>query len=585
MAKGKSKFLNKLRKFKPKPFWPALLLLLLVLSFFTFYFGRIYPGVSVAGINLSGKTPEEAIKIVSGLTPPETITLVATSSQNQTFNISVKTIEANYNYNDTAAAAFKVGRSGNVLFDVWQISNSLFENKDVGLRVTLNEDKLYESFQAISEQVAENPVVPSAKILNGKVTLEKGKAGTELDLNLLRVLVGSNLSQAKSTPINVPVEKVDPSLNPFEEAAFQKRAESLADKTLDLKFEHQVVEFSKNNLLVFLNGKGGFNEDEIKKASERAASEINRPVQEPKLVFEGTRVKEFKPSKGGVTVNKEELTTLIEMALTNAESEESKIIEVSIPVSSVSPKVKTANANNLGISELVGRGTSTFYGSIPSRVHNVALAASRVSGTLVPPGETFSFNNAVGDISEATGFQKAYIIQAGKTILGDGGGVCQVSTTLFRAVLNAGLPITERAAHAYRVGYYEQGSPPGIDATVFSPSVDFKFKNDTANYILIQATTDTKKLSLVFELYGTKDGRVSEVGKPVITSTTPAPPDVYVDDPTLKAGVIKQTEHRALGTKLYFTYKVVRDGIITFQKTFYSNYKPWANVYLRGTGI
>ena len=150
---------------------------------------------------------------------------------------------------------------------------------------------------------------------------------------------------------------------------------------------------------------------------------------------------------------------------------------------------------------------------------------------LIPPGDIFSFNQTGGDITAATGYKQAYVIKEGRTVLDDGGGVCQDSTTLFRAVLNAGLPVVKRTAHAYRVGYYEQGFPPGLDATVFYPSVDFQFKNDTKHHILLQAYVSG--ISLTVDLYGTSDGRVTTLTTPVVGEQTPPPPELRKDDPTL----------------------------------------------------
>ncbi|OGG14392.1 hypothetical protein A2773_00645 [Candidatus Gottesmanbacteria bacterium RIFCSPHIGHO2_01_FULL_39_10] len=237
----------------------------------------------------------------------------------------------------------------------------------------------------------------------------------------------------------------------------------------------------------------------------------------------------------------------------------------------------------MGIRELIGVGRSKFAHSIPGRIHNVALAASRINGRLIPPGATFSFNEALGDVSASTGFQPAYIIKDGKTVLGDGGGVCQVSTTLFRAALNAGLPIVERWAHAYRVGYYEQDSKPGFDATVYAPGVDLKIKNDTGNNILIQAITDKVNASLTFEFYGTSDGRTVDISAPKIYSESPPPPDLYQDDPTLSNGEVKQTDFAAWGAKAEFNYKVIKNDETVFEKRFFSNYRPWQAVFLRGT--
>jgi vancomycin resistance protein YoaR len=247
------------------------------------------------------------------------------------------------------------------------------------------------------------------------------------------------------------------------------------------------------------------------------------------------------------------------------------------------PKIATDQANNLGIKELIGTGTSLFQHSIQSRIYNITLAASRINGTLIAPNEIFSFDKALGDVSAFTGYQQAYIIQNGKTVLGDGGGVCQVSTTFFRALLQAGVPITERHAHAYRVGYYEQDGLVGLDATVYVPSVDLKFKNDTNNYILVQTQINSELQQLSIFLYGTSDGRSVALTQPIITNRVPPPPDLYQDDPTLPKGTIRQVDFKAEGARVSFTRTVTRDGKKIISENFISNYAPWQSIFLRGT--
>jgi len=203
---------------------------------------------------------------------------------------------------------------------------------------------------------------------------------------------------------------------------------------------------------------------------------------------------------------------------------------------------------------------------------------------LIAPAEVFSFNQALGEVSDKTGYKPAYVIKEKKTILDDGGGVCQVSTTLFRAALAAGLPIEERHAHAYRVSYYEQGGfGPGLDATVYAPKIDLKIKNDTPAYILIQTKVDTKNAILTFELYGTSDGRKAIVGKPRVWDQVPPPPDLYQDDPTLPKGEVKQVDFAAWGARTAFDWKVERNGETLQNRTFYANFQPWQAIYLRGT--
>lgn len=232
---------------------------------------------------------------------------------------------------------------------------------------------------------------------------------------------------------------------------------------------------------------------------------------------------------------------------------------------------------------MIASGSSLFEGSIPSRVYNIGLAASRLNGVLIPPGSVFSFDQSVGDISALSGYQQAYVIQNGHTVLGDGGGVCQVSTTMFRAALNAGLPIVERHAHAYRVHYYEEDMPVGFDAAIYSPTVDLKFQNDTQHYILIQSVFDAANEHLTFNLYGTSDGRTVSMTQPVILSQTPAPPPLYQDDPNLPAGTIQQTDFTANGAVVYFTRTVTKNGKTILFDKFQSAYQPWQAVYERGT--
>jgi vancomycin resistance protein YoaR len=189
----------------------------------------------------------------------------------------------------------------------------------------------------------------------------------------------------------------------------------------------------------------------------------------------------------------------------------------------------------------------------------------------------------VGEVSEKTGYQQAYVIKSGRTILDDGGGVCQVSTTIFRAALNTGLPIIERVAHAYRVAYYEQNSQVGLDATVYEPAVDLKFKNETPGYILIQSSVDQKNQMLIFDFYGTGDGRRVIIGKSTIAKQVPPPEPIHQEDPNLPKGEIKQIDWPAWGAEVSFSYQVTRGNELLQNETFVSRYRPWQAIYLVGT--
>jgi vancomycin resistance protein YoaR len=258
---------------------------------------------------------------------------------------------------------------------------------------------------------------------------------------------------------------------------------------------------------------------------------------------------------------------------------------VSLVVNETQPAVDdTATAGQLGITGLLPNGvqTSYFYGSHPERVQNIQTAAARFDGVLVAPGETFSMGQAMGDVSLDNGFTEALIIYGGHTIKGVGGGVCQVSTTLFRTVFFAGFPVVERIPHAYRVSYYEEtsaGRDPnlaGLDATVYFPLVDFKFTNDSPYWILME--TDLGSDSLTWKLYSTYDGRTVTWNTTGPQKIVPAPDPSFIQNSDLNPGQITQTDYAANGADVDVTRTVMKAGAVYFNDEFKTHYEAWQAV-------
>lgn len=556
---------------------------LLIIAFCLYnlaFTGRIFPNTFVAGIKLGGKTKTEATTFLSrSLRIPDKIILVGGG---QSFEITPASIGLEPNVSASVDNAFDVYRTGNIFLDLWERVVLIFKKTNLGLRFSKDEEKLNQQVSVIAGQIETEPIFPSLTYTHNQVKVETGRAGYRLDRELLKIKVGAAFAFGQDTTLAIPIVKIDPSLAATEATRARERGETLLTKSLEFKYENSLFLYKGPDLLRFIDPAGLYLNEKISQAVENITTSLNHDPENSVFIFKDGRVQEFKPSRDGVRVKQDLLAQMFTGNLRALEETNQKAVSVTVPVETTPATIKTSDVNNLGIKELIGRGVSHFAGSIPGRIHNLTLASSKFRGVLVAPKATLSFNDTVGDISAETGFKPAYIIKEGKTVLGDGGGVCQVSTTLFRAALNAGLPILARTAHAYRVGYYEQNSDPGLDATVYGPTVDLKFKNDTGKHILIQTSVDNQKLMLTFEIYGTKDGRMAKITKPVLSKQVPPPADIYQDDPTIPAGKVVQTEHRAWGGTVTFNYRVERDGKIIFEKTFISNYQPWGNVYLRG---
>jgi vancomycin resistance protein YoaR len=228
-----------------------------------------------------------------------------------------------------------------------------------------------------------------------------------------------------------------------------------------------------------------------------------------KFAFSDGKASAFSLSKEGYEINIDESFNLINKAF----KENSYAKDINLATDILRPEVSSSDVEKYGIKELIGQGVSNFRGSPKNRIHNITVGAAKFDGVLIKPGEEFSFIKNLGPVDASTGYLPELVIKVDKTIPEYGGGMCQVSTTCFRAALNSGLKITARTNHAYPVQYY---APQGTDATVYIPNPDLRFVNDTPGYVLIQ--THIEGTQLTFDFYGTSDGRQTKLVGPTVTS-------------------------------------------------------------------
>ena len=246
---------------------------------------------------------------------------------------------------------------------------------------------------------------------------------------------------------------------------------------------------------------------------EDLARKVNRDPTDAKFMVENGKVTTFSESQNGITLDVQKSIALI-LSTLNKKPLSSE--NISLPFESKKPELGYADVNSMGISSLIGEGTSNFKGSPKNRIHNIKTAIERFNGTLIKPGEEFSFVKILGEVDADHGYLPELVIKNGSTEPEFGGGICQVSTTTFRAAIYSGLKITARRNHAYPVSYY---NPQGMDSTVYVPQPDLKFINNTPGYILIQ--TKIEGTVLTFDFYGTDDGRKITIDGPTITERQP----------------------------------------------------------------
>ncbi len=559
----------------------TLSILLIILAGITYQVSladKYYPLTFVGDTNISFLTQGQAISKLESSFQQKLTNSLSFAGPTEDFTIDLATASASLDYS-ALSENFKQSHANLYTF--------FFLSTRINPKITINIAKQLEMIASRVDKAPQDAKLSFDEAPNpestqsSRIQIIEGKNGLILDKDAMEKQIMDYLLSGEYNP-ELPLKTVPPKITTGHVLKAKQALEALKNQPIQLVFGKNSWTVDTKQLLTLLDLETGqdtlLSKDKTNIFLEKIASEIDQDVQEGLFEFNQAfkRVTAFQPSEEGRKLDRDKTYQLLNDTLANLTPK-----TIPLPVDIVRPKIETSDVNSLGIKELLGRGISNFAGSIPNRIYNINLAASKINGVLVAPGEVFSFNKIIGDISAATGFKQAYVIKEGRTVLDDGGGVCQDSTTLFRAVLNAGLPVVARTAHAYRVGYYEQGFPPGLDATVFYPSVDFQFKNDTPAHILIQAYTSGT--TLYFDLYGTSDGRQVTLTKPIISNQTPPPPELRQDDPTLPKGTVKQVDWSAWGANVSFKRIVTRAGQTLIDETWRSNYKAWQAVYLIGT--
>ncbi len=557
---------------------------------------QVIQGVSIHGVNIGGRTSDEAAaEIRRQVTTLRLHYLLNGQTVDITPNAGTIPV-AKYDVTAAVSEALGVGRDANPAIAMFKRIRTALIGTSIDLPHTLDRTALR---AALEQHFSDNVSIgKDARFVitfneNGApaVSVDPEQDGAVVNYDAVMRATDDRLASLSDETISIPAKQDKPHLTKADLTPLIQAVDAAirrAPFTLNAKTETWTL--SRRNFADLITAVPADNDgspvlaldrDKMKNYVETLAASIRT---EPKnAVFEEKdgKVTTFVPGADGETIDPDASAVAIESVAFGTDD----IKPIALPLMPIHPEIDTEKSNRYGIKEVIGVGATNFVGSPKNRRHNIAVGAASVNGTLVAPGEEFSMLKTLGKIDATTGYLQELVIKENKTLPEYGGGLCQIGSTAFRVTLDAGLPVTARQNHSYRVPYYERDGDgknigPGKDATIYDPAPDYRFLNDTGHEILIW--TDIAGNKLTFTFWGVKDGRTSSQTSSRVYNIVQPPPKKIIQTSELKPGEEKCTEHAHVGSEAVFTYTVnFLDG--TKKETdFHSHYKPWQEVCLEG---
>jgi vancomycin resistance protein YoaR len=567
--------------------------------------GRIHPGVKVAGIDVGSKTPAAASALLNASFERQSAEPVVVSAGKETWKVAAADVDASLDVTASVAAAMSVGRSRGAAAMIGDRFSAIFRGVDIAAHVLANDEKLAKVLDRAEKAIAVPSKNASVTIEEAKAVFHASQAGDMLDRQATAdALLAAFLTSERSVSARVVHAPVlvsdDDARQAFEDA------KKLLNGPVTVTYEGRslVVPVEKVASWVRFDiaaaGQGGA--EGVTKTSGAATGSVDASAAAtaPRVLvasFDATRVGSaissltgglgtkprdasfavtggkvtIKPSKTGRGADLATLAKDLAAACTGSgeRSAEVQLVEIQ-------PALTTEAARDMGISDRISTYTTYYPGSASARVNNIHTLAKAFDAKLVPPGGVFSFNGTAGERTAAKGYQEAPAIVNGKLVPQLGGGVCQVGTTFFNAVFFSGLPVVERRNHSFYISHY----PKGRDATVSWGGPDFKFKNNTDGWILIR--TSYTNSSLTISLYGTDPGYEVEYTTSDFTNVVPYRVE-EIKDPKLRKGARIVEDGGVNGGRVTVVRKVYKGGELVRTDTFVSRYTAKTKVVRFGT--
>ncbi len=573
-----------------------------VYAYQTGFRDRIYRGISVDNVLVGGLTRQQAAeKLEQELRYPFESSFRFTW-QDKTWQASAQELGFHPQSDKMTETAYAIGRSGGLLDQITTQISALLQGVTIRPVFLFDERVAFNYITKIAEEIDTAMEDPSIVLQGSEVVIIPGRSGLLLDRQITMTLLQIYAQNLQSAEIELPVTVLEPT-----EANLGEQKQVL-DNLLSRDFvlytsdERGVLSagsipadvlagmidfepvMTDGNLTIEMTPKV----DPFYTRLLEIGSSVFRQATDAKFDFDdATRsLRLIQHAETGKEID-------IEKSLKNiTDSIRAGANQAEVALNIIEPKVSdNINPEEMGIRELVHTENTYFFYSDDARIQNIQVGAAKLNGVLIAPGETFSMADAVGEVSKETGYAESSVIFGDQTVQDVGGGLCQVSTTLFRAAFNYGLEINERHAHGYRVYYYErlanrQLDPglAGLDASVYLPVLDLKFTNDTPYWILMETQPDLNLFQLQWRFYSTDVNRYVEYTSSGLTNVVPEGEPVYNENPNLPSGYVEQVDWGIDGADVTIYRTVYENGYIHIQDRFDTHYEAWSDIYEYGPG-
>lgn len=552
------------------------------------YQARVYPNITILGVNIGGLSREEATQALLDHLRPFRETPIVLNFEGRNWNVTGTELGMDVSYEASIEQAFTIGRSRDMLSNmqtIWQVMKSGLE---IPVTVVVDERKTQESVSRLLPVINRAAADPQVVLNGGAISFVGGAVGRVLlvDETVARIREVLPL-MAKQQPVTLATRELPMNITQAAKDEAQQRLTTLVGQPFVVKvgeFEYTWTSEELARMVEYVQADANGNPSGytltlnpymIERRIEKIAEETQTKPVYPRVKWDNGVLRITRPGVAGWRLNKQEARDLITANINNG------VRSVTLVPRYVPIPVNETNLNSLGIVSLVSEGKSDFSGSAAYRVTNIQAGLAVLDGVLIPPGDEFSFNETIGAIDETQGFVEGYAIVQQRTQLEFGGGICQDSTTVFRAAFWAGLPITERWGHSFYISWYDKYGPTGMDSTIFTGGPDLKFLNDTGHWLLMQTSSNPKTGIASVKFYGTPTKRKVEMIQTISNRISAPEEPVFVTDKEQPIGAVKQSDRARDGITIDIARTIIDpDGKVRAPEIFRTRFKPWPNIYV-----